>query len=87
MATVRVGQIELDCERSGSGPPLLLIMGMSGTSLHWGEPLLVSLRRDFDVIAYDHRGVGASSPDASSASWAIVSDPSRRGLAPPPRWS
>jgi 3-oxoadipate enol-lactonase len=56
-----VGQIELDCERSGSGPPLLLIMGMSGTALHWGEPVLELLRRDFELIAYDHRGVGASS--------------------------
>src|SRR5271165_6568150 len=61
MAVVDVGQIHLDCERSGSGPPLLLIMGMSGTALHWGEPFLEPLRRDFDVIAYDHRGVGASS--------------------------
>ena len=44
------------------GPPLLLIMGMSGTALHWGEPFLEPLREDFDVIAYDHRGVGASTP-------------------------
>ncbi len=61
MTVVRVGEIELDCERSGQGPPLLLIMGMSGTALSWGEPFLELLRRDFDVIAYDHRGVGASS--------------------------
>jgi 3-oxoadipate enol-lactonase len=60
MALTRVGEIELDVERSGSGPPLLLIMGMSGTSLSWGEPFLELLREDFDVIAYDHRGVGAS---------------------------
>jgi pimeloyl-ACP methyl ester carboxylesterase len=61
MATVHVGDIELDVERSGSGPPLLAIMGMSGTALHWGEPFLSALREDFEVIAYDHRGVGASS--------------------------
>ncbi len=61
MTVVRVGEIELDCERSGSGPPLLMIMGMSGTALSWGEPFLAQLRKDFDVIAYDHRGVGASS--------------------------
>jgi pimeloyl-ACP methyl ester carboxylesterase len=58
---VEVNDIVLECERSGQGPPLLLIMGMSGTSLHWGEPFLAELRRDFEVIAYDHRGVGASS--------------------------
>src|SRR5277367_2332741 len=61
MALVRVGEVELDVERSGSGPPLLLIMGMSGTALSWGEPFLEQLRGDFDVIAYDHRGIGASS--------------------------
>lgn len=60
MTVVQVGDIELDYERSGAGPPLLLIMGMSGTALHWGEPFLELLRKDFDVIAYDHRGVGAS---------------------------
>ncbi len=62
MALMRAGEVELDVERSGraDGPPLLLIMGMSGTALHWGEPFLDALRQDFDVIAYDHRGVGAS---------------------------
>jgi 3-oxoadipate enol-lactonase len=64
--TVRAGNIELDYERSWpisdrSGPPLLLIMGMSGTALHWGASFLELLGRDFEVIAYDHRGVGASS--------------------------
>jgi 3-oxoadipate enol-lactonase len=61
---IDVGEIQLDYERSGNtdGPPLLLIMGMSGTSLHWGEQFLALLQADFDVIAYDHRGVGASTP-------------------------
>ncbi len=64
MTVVSVGEYELDYERSGNaaGPPLLLIMGMSGTALHWGEPFLQLLRADFDVVAYDHRGVGASTP-------------------------
>jgi pimeloyl-ACP methyl ester carboxylesterase len=61
MPTARIGELELDYERSGSGPPLLLIMGMSGTALHWGDAFLQALRRGFEVIAYDHRGVGASS--------------------------
>jgi 3-oxoadipate enol-lactonase len=55
-----VGDIQLDYERSGSGEPLLLIMGMSGTALHWGEPFLQRLRSGFEVIVFDHRGVGAS---------------------------
>ena len=62
MTLIGVGEIELDYERSGSGPPLLAIMGMSGTALSWGEPFLERLREDHEVIVYDHRGVGASTP-------------------------
>ncbi|MHB8242288.1 MAG: alpha/beta fold hydrolase [Solirubrobacteraceae bacterium] len=60
MPVTPVGDIELSYERSGSGPPLLAIMGMSGTALHWGEPFLDRLREHFYVIAYDHRGIGES---------------------------
>jgi 3-oxoadipate enol-lactonase len=61
MTLVRVGDIDLDYERAGSGPPLLAIMGRSGTYSHWDPSFLADLRGDFDVIVYDHRGVGASS--------------------------
>ncbi|MFI5008728.1 MAG: alpha/beta fold hydrolase [Solirubrobacterales bacterium] len=61
MPVVDAGNVELSYERSGSGPPLLLIMGLSGTLLHWGEPFMEELRTHFDTIVYDHRGVGASS--------------------------
>ena len=52
--------------RRGEGQPLLLIQGMSGNHLAWGEPFLGDLERDFDLVAYDHRGVGHSS---------VVTDP------------
>jgi 3-oxoadipate enol-lactonase len=38
-----------------------MIMGMSGTFDHWSAAFLADLRRDFETIVYDHRGVGASS--------------------------
>ena len=68
MPIASVGDIELSYERApemdgaqqGAREPLLLIMGMSGTMLHW-DRFLGELQRDFDTIAYDHRGVGASS--------------------------
>ncbi|MGN6607200.1 MAG: alpha/beta fold hydrolase [Jatrophihabitans sp.] len=47
-------------ERRGDGPPLLLIQGMAGHHRTWGEPFLTALARDFDVVAYDHRGIGES---------------------------
>ena len=46
--------------RRGTGEPLLLIQGMSGHSLHWGDEFLDDLARDFDVIAFDNRGTGES---------------------------
>jgi pimeloyl-ACP methyl ester carboxylesterase len=60
MPLTRVGEIELSYERAGSGPPLLMIMGMSGTFDHWSAAFLDELRQDFETIVYDHRGVGAS---------------------------
>jgi 3-oxoadipate enol-lactonase len=61
MPQAKVGEIELSYERAGSGPPLLMIMGMSGTFDHWSADFLADLRQDFETIVYDHRGVGASS--------------------------
>ena len=37
-----------------------MIQGMSGHHVHWGEPLLAGLERDFDCIAFDHRNTGLS---------------------------
>jgi len=60
--TVRTPTAELHYERSGSGEPLLMIQGMSGTHVAWGEPFLAPLREAFDVIAFDNRGIGLSAP-------------------------
>ncbi len=60
MPLAKAGQIDLSYDRAGDGPPLLLIMGMSGTKHHWGDSLLEQLRGDFDTIVYDHRDAGDS---------------------------
>jgi len=49
-------------ERRGTGAPLLLIQGMSGTQASWGEPFLRALEPLFDLVTYDHRGIGRSAP-------------------------
>lgn len=46
--------------RRGSGAPLLLIMGMAGHMGLWREDFLALLENDFDIVAYDHRGIGDS---------------------------
>lgn len=46
--------------RQGSGDPLLLVMGVAGHHRMWGQPLLDRLAERFDVVAFDHRGIGES---------------------------
>ena len=61
MPTAAVADTELYYERSGAGEPLLLIQGMSGTHVAWGEPFLAALHEaGFETLVYDHRGIGRS---------------------------
>ncbi|HVS99100.1 MAG TPA: alpha/beta hydrolase [Solirubrobacterales bacterium] len=66
MPTVGNAGAELYWERSGSGEPLLLIQGMSGTHLTWGEPFLSRLEADFDCVVFDNRGIGNSAEVADA---------------------
>jgi pimeloyl-ACP methyl ester carboxylesterase len=59
---LRVAGTELYYERRGAGEPLLLIQGLGANLLHWGEPLLAELERDFELVVFDHRGAGRSAP-------------------------
>ena len=60
MPKVAVRGTELHYERAGSGEPLLLIQGMSGTHVSWGQPFKGALEESFDVVAFDNRGIGLS---------------------------
>ena len=62
---------ELHYERRGVGEPLLS-SGHGGNVRHWGEPFLRELERDFELILYDHRGVGRSGPLPDHASTGIL---------------
>jgi len=64
---VRVADSELHVERRGEGEPLLLVQGLGCHTAHWGEPFLAELERDFELILYDHRGIGRSAPLRSLA--------------------
>src|SRR3712207_5063071 len=71
---------ELHHVQRGDGEPLLLIQGMSGTHLSWGEPFLAELERDFAVTAYDHRGIGKSGRVEEPFSIADLADDAARLL-------
>ena len=61
MPHVRVDGRDLHYLRRGEGEPLLLIQGMSGTHVSWGEAFEAALESaGLELITYDHRGVGYS---------------------------
>ncbi len=62
MPSADIGKTQLHYERAGSGEPLLLIQGMSGTHVSWGEAFRGALEQSFDVVAFDNRGIGLSAP-------------------------
>ena len=62
MPKIEVAGREFHYERAGSGEPLLLIQGMSGTHVAWGEQFKGALEEGFDVVAFDNRGIGHSAP-------------------------
>src|SRR6185436_16675547 len=45
--------------RTGTGPPVLLIQGVGAIGDAW-RPQINGLRDRFSLIAFDHRGLGAS---------------------------
>ena len=61
MPVDHVNGVELYWERSGSGPRLLFCNG-SGTTLQVVQPLLDLLAGQFDLLAWDYRGLGRSVP-------------------------
>ena len=57
-AETPVGQLAYT--RRGNGEPLLLVMGVAGHHAMWGDAFIDPLVETFDVVAYDHRGIGES---------------------------
>jgi pimeloyl-ACP methyl ester carboxylesterase len=74
MSTAGDAGAELYWERRGSGEPLLLIQGMSGTHVAWGEPFLAALEPNFDCVIFDNRGIGNSVDAAAPFTTAEMAD-------------
>ncbi len=66
--------------RGGSGEPLVLIHGFSGTR-HWWDPILADLERSFDVLAVNLAGhVGGPELGAAPVSVSALVDAVARDL-------
>lgn len=55
----------LGYEIHGSGSPVMLVQATSLSAAFWPPPVLDALAADHQVIVYDHRGMGSSSPIAA----------------------
>ncbi|MFF3208090.1 MULTISPECIES: alpha/beta fold hydrolase [unclassified Streptomyces] len=60
MPIVRLKELDFHYERTGSGPALLFLNG-SGVTLDDARPLIARLAEDFEVAAFDQRGIGRTS--------------------------
>jgi len=61
MPTVELGPLSLYYERSGAGEPLLFISGTGGDLRHRPNVFESPMADQFDLLAYDQRGLGQSS--------------------------
>jgi len=60
MAMTRVGEIDIEYYIEGSGPTLLMVMGMGGQAASWSQGFLDLLQRRFTTIRFSNRGTGRS---------------------------
>jgi 3-oxoadipate enol-lactonase len=81
MPQLRLADCLLHYDERGNGPPLLLLMGLGGSSRSWGEPFLRALESRFRVIALDHRGSGRSTRGSAPYSIPLLADDAAAALA------
>jgi 3-oxoadipate enol-lactonase len=74
MSTIRVGEIDFEYYVEGSGPPLLMIMGMGGQASSWGQPLRDLLQKRFTTIRLSNRGTGRSGQSAETTTIRAMAD-------------
>jgi pimeloyl-ACP methyl ester carboxylesterase len=59
---VEVNGANLGYRTVGTGPPLVMIMGFSGTMADWDPALIADLATQHTVVVFDNRGMATSRP-------------------------
>lgn len=60
MSSLTANGITIEYEVAGSGPPLLLVMGLGGQLVDWPQEFVDLLAERFTVIRFDNRDIGLS---------------------------
>ncbi|MEW6032801.1 MAG: alpha/beta fold hydrolase [Bacillota bacterium] len=58
MPKLRVGELDMYYEFRGQGPPLVMIMGLSGHAGWWEPAIVEDLAQDFRLLLFDNRDAG-----------------------------
>ncbi len=62
MSKITVSDIGINYEIQGSGEPLLMVMGLSFSLLDWGNKFIELLAKNYQLILFDNRDAGLTSP-------------------------
>jgi aminoacrylate hydrolase len=68
MPLISIGDCSLYYERRGVGFPVLFVSGLAGFASFWQDQVPAFARR-FEVITFDHRGIGQS--DQTRLGWSV----------------
>lgn len=79
MPNVAANGIEIEYEMAGTGPPLLLVMGLGGQLTDWPQLLVDRLQQHFTVVRFDNR-------DAGLSTWSTTSPPRRSDFVRAALW-
>jgi len=71
---VHANGIDIGYKLVGSGPPLVMIMGLGGTVEQWAPPIVAALAKKYRLIMLDNRGMGHSSADDTTFTYKLFAD-------------
>ena len=71
---VQVDDVTLGYREFGSGEPLLMLQGFTGTINDWNETFIGILASEYHVYTYDHRDMGYSSESNGTTSIPMYAD-------------
>jgi len=71
---IKIADIDVNYEETGSGKPLVLIMGFTGTIESWVPAFVGHLAAGSRVIMFDNRGTGGTSEGAGAFTIAQFAD-------------
>ena len=74
MPKVKVNAMNIYYEIYGTGPPLLLILGLGANITWWGKYFIKGLADYFKVIVFDNRGTGQSTNSKSQFTVRTLAD-------------